>query len=62
MKRKNYLYENTYKFENIESAFDEVCRNTKNKKKVARFKEYKCVYLARVYYILKNRTYKPRTL
>lgn len=34
MKRKNNLYQNTYKMENILQAYDEVCRNTKNKRKV----------------------------
>ena len=52
MKRKGNLYQNLYKFENIQSAFNEVCKNTKNKKKVARFKEYKCIYISRIYDIL----------
>lgn len=34
MKRKSNLYENIYKMENIQAAFNEVCRNTKNKRKV----------------------------
>ena len=59
MKRKGYLYQNLYKFENIQSAFNEVCKNTKNKKKVARFKEYKCIYISRIYDILQTKTYKP---
>ena len=59
MKRKGNLYQEIYKFENIVSAFNEVCKNTKNKKKVAKFKEYKCIYIARIYNILKNKTYKP---
>ena len=59
MKRKGYLYQNLYKFENIQSAFNEVCKNTKNKKKVARFKEYKCIYISRIYNILHTKTYKP---
>ena len=37
MKRKKNLYKNTYKLENIESAFNEVCMNTHNKKKVASY-------------------------
>ena len=28
-----FLYENIYKLDNIEKAFNEVCRNTKNKRK-----------------------------
>ena len=57
MKRKNNLYENTYKMENILSAFNEVCRNTKNKRKVANYKQYKCIYITRIYNTLKNRNY-----
>ena len=45
MKRKSNLYENIYKIENIQSAFNEVCRNTKNKRKVELFKEYRCLYI-----------------
>ena len=59
MKRKGNLYQNLYKFENIQSAFNEVCKNTKHKKKVARFKEYKCIYISRIYNILQTKTYKP---
>lgn len=59
MKRKGDLYENIYKFENIVSAFNEVCRNTKNKKKIANLKEYKGIYISRVYNILKNNAYIP---
>lgn len=57
MKRKGNLYENTYKFENILAAFDEVCQNTKNKKKVASYKEYKSIYISRVYNVLSQCTY-----
>ena len=35
--------------ENIMQAFDEVCKNTKNKRKVRRYKEYKCVYICLLY-------------
>ena len=59
MKRKSNLYENICKLENILSVFDEICRNTKNKKKVYRYKEHKCRNIYRVYCILKNRIYKP---
>lgn len=58
MKRKSNLYENIYKLENIMSAYDEVCRNTKSKRKVERFKQYKCINISRIYNILKNREYK----
>ena len=57
MKRKSNLYQNIYNMENIFDAFNEVCRNTKNKKKVEFFKEYKCTYISRIYNILKNEQY-----
>ena len=57
MKRKNNLYENICKMDNILSAFNEVCRNTKNKRKVRNYKEYKCIYLSRIYNILNERKY-----
>ena len=59
MKRTGYLYENIYNFNNIADAFNEVCRNTKNKKKVEFFKEYKCTYMARIHNMLKNENYIP---
>ena len=57
MKRKGHLYEATYDFNNIVDAYNEVCRNTKNKRKVEFFREYKCVYVSRIYNILKNEEY-----
>ena len=57
MKRKGNLYQNTYKIENIMQAFNEICRNTKNKKKVEFFREYKCIYISRIYNLLKNEQY-----
>lgn len=59
MKRKGYLYQNLYDFENIQNVFNEVCQNTKNKKKVSKFKEYKCIYVSKIYNILKAKKYKP---
>lgn len=59
MKRKNNLYKNIYNFENILDAFNEVCRNTKNKRRVANLKEYKCIYISRIHSILKNKNYTP---
>lgn len=58
MKRKNNLYKNIYKFENIEKCFNEICKNTKNKNKVNNFISYKSIYISRVYNDLKNKTYK----
>lgn len=51
------LYENMYKLENIMNAFNEVCKNTKNKRKVEFFKEYKCIYISRIYNLLKKEQY-----
>lgn len=59
MKRKGNLYKNLYNFKNIKSTFNEVCKNTRNKKKVVKFKEYKSVYISRIYNILKEKRYKP---
>lgn len=58
MKRKTNLYQEICKLENITSAFNEVCQNTKNKKKVERFREYKCLYISRIHNILVNKSYK----
>lgn len=57
MKRKGNLYPAIYDFDNIISAYNEVCRNTKNKRRVLNLKEYKSVYVSRIYEILKNREY-----
>ena len=58
MKRYNNLYSNIYKLDNIMYCFNEVCKNTKNKKKVNEFKSLKCIYISRVYNDLKNKKYK----
>lgn len=57
MKRLGFLYENTYKFENILSSYNEVCKNTRNKRRVANLKEYKSIYITRVHDILESRSY-----
>lgn len=44
---------------NIMAAYDEVCRNTKNKTKVNNYKQYKCIYSSRIHEILVNKKYKP---
>lgn len=59
MKRFNNLYDNMCKLENIEKVFKEICRNTKNKSKVYRFREYKCLNITRIYDVLKERRYVP---
>lgn len=57
MKRKGYLYPQICKFNNILGAFNEVCRNTKNKRKVENLKEYKSIYISRIHEILINKNY-----
>lgn len=44
--------------ENIMDSYNEVCRNTNNKKKVRNYKQYKCVYISRIYKALKNKDYE----
>lgn len=62
LKRKGNLYPNLYKMENIIQSYNEVCRNTKNKKKVSNFKDYRSLYIARIYNVLINKSYTPRSL
>lgn len=57
MKRFNDLYKNIYDIDNIKIAFNEICQNTRNKRKVEHFKEYKCIYISRIHNILKNKEY-----
>ena len=59
MKRKSHLYEDIYKLENIEKVFMEVCRNTKNKKRVEEYKELKCAHIYHIYELLKKDKYEP---
>lgn len=52
MKRKKDLYADIYKFDNIVCAFNEVCKNTKSKRKVANLKESLFLFdLLIVYYL-----------
>lgn len=44
--------------ENIQQAYNEVCANTQNKKKVRNYRENKCIYITRIYNILKERKYE----
>ena len=57
MKRMGNLYENIYEFKNIEQAYNEVRRNTRNQRKVANLKEYKTIYISRIHEILVNKSY-----
>ena len=59
MKRYGNLYPNLYQMENIVQAYNEVCKNTKNKRKVANFRDYRSLYITRIYNILINRSYTP---
>ncbi|MCI9063866.1 MAG: hypothetical protein HFJ17_04620 [Clostridia bacterium] len=59
MKRKKNLYNDIFKLENIISSYNEVCRNTKNKRKVDKYKQYECIYVSRIYQILKKHSYVP---
>lgn len=57
MKRLNNLYEQIYDLDNINSVFHSISQKIKNKTKLEYLKEYRCVYVARIYTILKNRNY-----
>ena len=59
MKRKNNLYNNMLYFDNILSVYNEICKNTRNKKKVAHLKEYKAIYIYKTYNTLFTRNYTP---
>lgn len=61
MKRLNNLYKNICNIENITASFNEVCKNTKNKRKVELLKECKSSYISNIYYTLINKTYYPGT-
>ena len=49
MKRLGNLYENIYDLDNIEKAYKEVCKNTRNERKVFNMKQYKAIYISRIY-------------
>lgn len=59
MKRKNNLYNNMLNFDNILSVYKEICKNTRNKKKVAHLREYKAIYVYKTYNILLSGSYIP---
>ena len=52
------LYDNICDINHILAAYQEVCKNTKNKRKVHRFKEYKCTYISRIHNTLVNKCYQ----
>ncbi|MBR2785957.1 MAG: hypothetical protein IKD76_00370 [Clostridia bacterium] len=57
MKRYNNLYNNICKFDNIKSAYKEVCKNTRNPRRVALLKDYESIYTFRIYTTLENKKY-----
>lgn len=59
MKKINNLYNNMYKYKNIKIAFDEVCRNTANKKRVLIMRNNESNIITKVHDILKERRYTP---
>lgn len=59
MKRIGNLYQNIYNLDNINHVFNKICKSIKNKQKLEHLKEYKCIYIARIYTALKNKTFKP---
>ena len=54
MKRKGDLYKNICNLDNIEMIYNEVCRNTRNERRVFNMKQYKSIYISRVYDTLVN--------
>lgn len=57
MKRMGNLYQNICQMENIKSAYNEVCKNTNNKRRVENLREYKSIYISRIHDILINKNY-----
>lgn len=58
MKRKNNLYQNILNHNNILCSYNEIRRNTKNKRRIENLRQYKSIYISRIYNILENRQYK----
>lgn len=57
MKRLDNLYEKMLDFNNIKSCYNEVMRNTKNKRSVVRYDSFRCSHIYKIYTMLKNRNY-----
>ena len=57
MKRLNNLYKNICNINNIKLAYNEVTRNTKNPIRVSKLKDYKSIYIYRIYQILTSKNY-----
>ena len=58
MKRKNNLYQNICKISNINQVYREVCKNTRNKRKVEALRAYKSIFISKIHNILLNKQYK----
>lgn len=57
----NNLYERIYDLENINCVYNSICNKLSNKLRKEHLKEYRCVYISRIYTLLKNRNYKVST-
>lgn len=57
MKRIGNLYQEICKLDNIINSFDEICKNITNQERANRFKEYKCIYISRIYNLLNDKKY-----
>ena len=57
LKRLGNLYENICDINNIVLSYNEVCRNTRNKRRVENLKEYKSVYISRIHNIMQDKSY-----
>ncbi|MDD5826641.1 MAG: RNA-directed DNA polymerase [Bacilli bacterium] len=59
MKRVGHIYQKVANIQNIECAFNEVMKTTRNKNKVILFEQYKMVYIYQIYKDMLNCTYLP---
>lgn len=58
MKRKKDLYNNMLILDNIVETYNEIVRNTKNKRKIYKWESMKEILFSKVYKTLENRGYK----
>ena len=58
MKRYQNLYSTICNIQNITKAYNEVCKNTRNKSRVENLKSYKNIYITRIQKILHTKSYK----
>ena len=57
MKRLGNLYQNICNINNIKLAYNEVTKNTRNSIRVAKLKDYKSLYIYRIYQTLTSKSY-----